>query len=76
MHPVHNDFPGHGSYELKLEALEFLTRAEALVGRADAHPALVAKVQAYSRRNDGEIGTLPGTAELGELGLGDDEDDE
>ena len=69
-------FPVTVTYELKPEVLEFLTLAETLVAWADGHPDLIAQAQAYSRRNGDEIGTLTGIAELDDIGLTDDEDDE
>ncbi|GAA5110774.1 winged helix-turn-helix transcriptional regulator [Haloechinothrix salitolerans] len=69
-------FPVTVTYELKPEVLEFLTLTETLVAWADEHQELIAQAQAYSRRNGDEMGTLTGIAELDELGLGDEVDDE
>lgn len=69
-------FPVTVTYELNPDVLEFLTLAETLVAWADGHPDLIAQAQAYSRRNGDETGALTENAELDELGLGDDEDEE
>ncbi|MEC3974937.1 winged helix-turn-helix transcriptional regulator [Amycolatopsis sp. H20-H5] len=69
-------FPVQVVYSLKPEVLEFLSLSEVLVGWADGHPELVAQAQAYSRRNGDETVTLTGIAELDELDIADDEDDE
>jgi DNA-binding HxlR family transcriptional regulator len=69
-------FPVTVTYSLKPEVLEFLALSETLVAWAEKHQELIAQAQTYSRRNGDEIGTLSGIAELDEIGLTDDEDDE
>ena len=69
-------FPVEVIYSLKPEVLEFLSLVESLVAWADGHPELIAQAQAHRRRNGDEMGTLTGIAELDELDIADDEDDE